>query len=115
MFSAPHGAICARLLPWVMAENLRALRQRMPVSPLLRRFDQVARILTGRGDACAEEGIEWLAAVVDELAIPGLSSYGLGREEIPDLVEKAQRSSSMKGNPLELSRDELTSIVERAL
>ena len=31
-FPAPHGAICAALLPHVMAANLRALRQRAPAA-----------------------------------------------------------------------------------
>jgi alcohol dehydrogenase class IV len=31
-FAAPHGAICAALLPHVMAANIRALRQRAPDS-----------------------------------------------------------------------------------
>ena len=30
MFPAPHGAVCAALLPHVMAANLRALREREP-------------------------------------------------------------------------------------
>ena len=31
-FPAPHGAVCAALLPHVMAANIRALRQRAPES-----------------------------------------------------------------------------------
>jgi alcohol dehydrogenase class IV len=115
MFPAPHGAICARLLPLVMAENLRALRARSPQNPLLTRFDVVAITLTSNVNARAEEGIAWLEALVDTLRVPGLASYGLTKNEIPNLVEKAQRSSSMKGNPLELSREELAGIAERAL
>jgi len=34
MFDAPHGGICARLLPFVMDANVRALRQRQPVIPM---------------------------------------------------------------------------------
>src|SRR5207245_11298164 len=51
MFPAPHGAVCAALLPDTMEVNLRALRRRAPESETLRRFDEIARILTGRPEA----------------------------------------------------------------
>ena len=47
MFPAPHGAVCAALLPGVMNTNLRALRQRASDGEPLRRYDEVARWLTG--------------------------------------------------------------------
>ena len=56
-FSAPHGAICAAILPYGMEMNLRALRARAPQSDALRRYQEVARMLTGRADATAEDGI----------------------------------------------------------
>ena len=47
MFPAPHGAVCARLLPHVMEINVRALQERQPGSDALHRYDEVARILDG--------------------------------------------------------------------
>jgi alcohol dehydrogenase class IV len=35
--------------------------------------------------------------------------------DIPELVEKGARASSMKANPIELERNELTEILEQAL
>ena len=52
MFDGAHGAICARLLPHVMEINVRALQQRLAGSPALRRYDEIARILTGNDSAC---------------------------------------------------------------
>ena len=63
-FAAPHGAICAALLPHVMRANLRALRQRAPDSAALPRFDQVARWLTGDASATADAGVQWIQQVV---------------------------------------------------
>ena len=37
------------------------------------------------------------------------------REDFPAIVEKAPHSSSMKGNPIVLTNDELTEILEKAL
>src|SRR5262249_2208903 len=47
MFPAPHGAVCAALLPHAMEANLIALRERAPRSGALRRYDDVARWLVG--------------------------------------------------------------------
>jgi alcohol dehydrogenase class IV len=115
MLGAPHGALCARLLPGVIAANTRALRERDPASPVLERYAEVARLLTGRGDAAAEEGGEWVGELVEALGIPGLGAHGLGAEDLEDAVAKSRRASSMRGNPIELSDDELRGVLEGAL
>lgn len=115
MVPAPHGAVCARLLPLVWRENLTALRARSPEHPSLARFAVVAAALTGEPQARPEQGFEWLERLVQALGVPGLASYGLGPNHLDELVRKARRSSSMKGNPIELLESELHSIVEQAL
>jgi alcohol dehydrogenase class IV len=50
-----------------------------------------------------------------ELEIPSLAAYGIGGEHAGDLVEKAAASSSMKGNPIALTAEELHEILARAL
>ena len=115
MTQAPHGAICARLLPLVFAANARALRQRAPSHPALARMSEVACILTGEPGASPDRAVLWLEALVAELEIPGLSQYGLGHQHLEVLVSKAQRASSMRGNPIELSEAELGQIAEQAL
>ena len=92
MFDAPHGAICAALLPHGMAINIRACRARAPDGETLRRYETVARLLTGEPDAVAEEGIEWVRQLCQELQIPPLSSYGIQERDVPTLVEKASQS-----------------------
>ena len=115
MFDAPHGAICAALLPHGMAVNIRASRARAPESETLRRYETVARLLTGKPDAVAEEGVEWVRQLCRELQIPPLSSYGIQERDVPTLVEKASKASSTKGNPLTLTMDELREVLTHAL
>lgn len=115
MFESPHGAVCARLLPLVLEENLRALREREPDNPALPRFAEVARLLTGKPNARPEDGILWLEELVSDLNIPRLSTYGMRAEHLEELLQKSEKASSMKGNPLVLRRSELSLIVERAL
>ena len=115
MFHAPHGAICGRLLPLVVAVNVRALQERDPESKALRRYDQVAQILTGRLDAKADDGVAWVQELGHALQVPPLSSLGVTDADFPALIEKASRASSMKGNPIKLTPDELQEILARAL
>jgi alcohol dehydrogenase class IV len=114
-FPAPHGAICAALLPHVMAMNLRALRQRDPNGSALYRYEEAARWLAGDMKARADDGLKWVRALVLDLKVPRLGSFGIQREHFPDLVVNAAKSSSMKANPIVLSPEELTEILESAL
>jgi alcohol dehydrogenase class IV len=115
MFPAPHGAVCAALLPHVMETNIRALREREPESQSLSRYREVARILSGLVDAKEEDGIAWVRNTVTELHIPPLSTYGITREHTATLVEKSTHASSMKANPITLTANELSETLERAL
>lgn len=108
MFPAPHGAVCAAILPHAMEVNLRVSKDRT-------RFDEVARLLTGRTHARAEDGVLWIAELCTHLEIPPLRTYGIAERDIPELVEKASQSSSMKGNPVTLCKEDLHEIVSHAL
>jgi alcohol dehydrogenase class IV len=114
MFPAPHGAICAALLPYGIEMNIRALRARHPASEPLRRYETVARLLSGRPQASAEDAVEWTREICRELQIPPLRAYGVRDTDYPELVEKAERASSMKGNPIVLTPDELREVLMRA-
>jgi alcohol dehydrogenase class IV len=107
-FPAPHGAVCAALLPHVMAANLRALREREPKSFALGRYYRIATMLTGNPHATADAGVEWVQKLVAELPVPKLRNFGLREEHLADLVAKAANASSMKANPIVLTPDELT-------
>ena len=114
MFSAPHGVICARLLPFVMEANVRALLSREPDSPALLRYAEAAQLLTGKPAANASDGVEWIQKLCAALKVPSLSEFGLTEEHFPTAVAKSQKSSSMKGNPVELTDDELLAILSHA-
>ena len=115
MFPAPHGAVCAALLPHVMETNLRALRTRASSDASLGRYKEIAHVLTGQTDATADDSVTWIRELVFALQIPSLATYGLTRAEIPAIVEASAKASSMKANPLPLTTDELTAILEHAL
>lgn len=115
MFPAPHGAVCAALLPHVMDVNLRALRRRQPMGKSIARYQTVASLLTGNPSAPPEQGTDWLRQLVAELQIPGLRTYGISAQSMDELVDKSAKASSMKANPIALTPEELVEILERAL
>ncbi len=115
MFDAPHGAVCAALLPHVMAVNVDVIQRRAPDHPARSRFDEVAQLLTGNPVATAGNGVAWIAALCDRLDIPGLAAYGCSEAHFDALVDMARRSSSMKGNPVDLTPDDMREILRRAL
>lgn len=113
-WKAPHGALCAALLPHGMAANVAALRARAPQSPALERYAVIARLLTGRKEASAEDGIEWVRALCAELDIPALRAWGIAQADLPGVVEKAARASSMQANALPLTGEELLAVLTAA-
>jgi alcohol dehydrogenase class IV len=114
-WKAPHGELCAAILPHGMAANVAALRAREPQHPALVRYATIARLLTGRNDAHAEDGIEWVRALCAELNVPPLRKWGVTEADLPGVVEKAARASSMQANPLPLTNEELLAVIAAAL
>jgi alcohol dehydrogenase class IV len=128
MFDAPHGALCAAVLPYVVEVNERAVKERfgrtqagtLPrrngaasrptrlVPPevcetVAQRFEEVRRIVGNLGE------------LVQELKMPPLRQYGVTPGDFPSIIEKAKAANSMKGNPVVLRDEELREILERSL
>ena len=111
MFDAPHGAVCAAVLPHAFAVNKRAVaaignrggEEGRAYQARLQRFEEVERTVGDLRELCAA------------LRVPPLSSYGVRQEDFAVLAEKAAASNSMKGNPVILTGDELREILVAAL
>lgn len=112
---APHGAVCARLLPEVVRINTRALRERAPEHPALARHLEVASLVTGDPAATIDDLVAWLRTLVTSLQVRPLAAHGLAVADLPAIVDNARRASSMKGNPLPLTDAELHEALAAAL
>lgn len=112
---APHGAVCARLLPEVVRINARALRERAPEHPALARHLEVASLVTGDPAATIDDLVAWLRTLVTSLQVRPLAAHGLAVADLPAIVDNARRASSMKGNPLPLTDAELHEALAAAL
>jgi alcohol dehydrogenase class IV len=114
MISGAHGAICAALLPAVMETNIKALRKRTADSPRLERYDELARILTRSTKARAGDGISWIKDLCQTLQIESLAHLGLNKADFPAVAAKSLKASSMQGNPIRLTEEELLEILQMA-
>lgn len=113
LLPAPHGGICARLLPPAMKANLSAMRLRQADHPALDRLAELGDMLAA--DRRPEAAVEWSQHLVDDLGLPRLSQYGLTEAMLPKVVQGSARASSTRGNPIPLLEDEVTSILREAL
>jgi alcohol dehydrogenase class IV len=115
LISASHGSICASLLSNVMSANIHALQDRNPNHPVLERYTQVSRVLNQDPMALTDSGINWVHNFCLHSDIQHLSSLGLSEAHFEGLIESAQRSSSMKGNPITLFKHEIRRILQESL
>jgi alcohol dehydrogenase class IV len=109
--AVPHGMACAALLAPVAEANVRALRAADPDHPVLARYTEAARLLTGTQAAAIEDGVAWLRETTALLAVPPLGAFGLRPGQAGEVAARARTSSSMRGNPIPLSEDALREIL----
>ena len=115
-FPIPHGVICARLLPFVIEENLKSLLLTPSNKYALNRYLWLNQTVPmsyfpGREKAM----VNFLHAKIEDLRIRPLSQYGMQESHIPEMVSLAKKTSSMKYNPVVLADDVLANILRSAL
>jgi len=118
MLNAPHGALCASMLPHVMSENIAALRDKgkeEEALEALHRYEKVAFTLTGKLGATAEEGAEWVGELCQQLGAQPLKNYGLEESMLEELAEKSRKASSMQSNPVLYDQPQMVELLRKAL
>ncbi|MEM8553317.1 MAG: iron-containing alcohol dehydrogenase [Pseudomonadota bacterium] len=105
IYNTHHGTTNAVCMPAVLKFN---------APEIAKRFDRAAGYLGIDG------GFDGFCAFVDDfnrqLGIPrGLSSLGVTADRIPDLVEGARVDPSCGGNPIALTRENLTELFNSAM
>ena len=114
MYHQPHGTICASLMPAVMEMNILLLNQKKDGNLYLERYREIAVWVTGNVNADTLDLIGWLKELKNDLMIPSLSNLGISYKEFPEIANKANKSSSMKGNPVLLSHEQMIKTLEMA-
>jgi alcohol dehydrogenase class IV len=117
-FPAPHGTLCAALLPHVITANVAALRGRDAAHPALARYAAIGRAL-GADDGGDSAAIDAAVRICGELAhdvkIPQLREFGMGEKDVPAMVALAKKASSMRFNPVELSDAVLGDVLRKGM
>ena len=111
----PHGVACAALLVPVIEANVRVLTASQPNHPALARYAQAAGLLTGATNASIDDGVAWISETLALLEIPGLGALGITPGHADEIAAKATKSSSMQGNPANLSVNDLRAVMLQAL
>jgi alcohol dehydrogenase class IV len=120
-FPIPHGVVCAALLPHVVYENVKAMRDASDAKGL-GRFATVARMCADAPGALDDESTgaaELLELFLDvmrkSLNIPPLGNYGMTVAHVPEMVALAKKASSMRFNPVTLSDEALARALTAAI
>jgi alcohol dehydrogenase class IV len=112
LLRAPHGEICATLLPHAIQTNLTALTHRAPQHPALAKYQEAAHLILQTAGATPHDLIDWLHQTLQDMQIPTLQQAGLSPSQFSTLIPHAQRATSMKGNPIPLTDDEINLLLE---
>lgn len=104
-YNVPHGLVCGTLLPWAIEYNTPVCGSK---------YAELARAM-GIGQT-SDDLVEWVRGINYKLGIPSsLRSFGLRREDFNRIVEESMPSGSLKANPRETSRQDLTKFLEAQL
>ncbi len=116
-FPIPHGVVCGTLVAEATRVNIRALLARDPSNPALARYARIGCLLSRRtldDEAALIALVDTLEHWTRPLQLPRLGAYQVTESDIPRIVANS-RGSSMKTNPVELTDDEIASLVRARL
>jgi len=113
-YPIPHGVVCGTLISECVAKNIEKLSKSKSSEGYIK-YAGIGRLLTTKNDASnsyyCKLLIESLRGWVDEMQLPRLSSYGIKQEDL----NKIAKVTDNKNNPVVLTVDEMTQILESRL
>lgn len=117
-FPIPHGVACGTLVATATEVNIAALKARLPDSTALPKYAEIGRRFAMQKGLNGDDARAFLVATLREweraLDLPRLSACRLTSADFPRIVA-ASRGSSMKTNPVVLTDEEITRILEERL
>jgi len=111
----PHGIVCGTLLPAASEIIVDKLLKCEDESRGLAKYSRGAVVFLGTDKGSGENNcrslVEELYRWAEEFSIPRLSDYGFTTEELKDVASHATK----KGSPVDLTPEDMYSILERRL
>lgn len=111
MCPAPHGAVCAVLLGPALEMNRRRADQNAQAT---HRLGQVCTIIAQALGGSAETAPQTVATWVSRAGLEGLTAQGLALADHANVAEAALLASSIKSNPVPLTKSDLMWILSQA-
>ena len=115
-FPIPHGVVCGTLVAAATEINIRALQQRDPQHPALKKYAEIGRLLLDSNTLDDEQAHTGLVNCLhdwsERLQLPRLRSYHINPEDFPVIVANS-RGSSMQTNPIVLTDAEINEILQQ--
>ena len=108
---AAHGTLCGALLPHVLAANHDKARHMEDNTDLFARFEQVQGWIAGALDCAPEQAYQKLRDWSQDNGLPSLCELGMKQDQVVEIARASLASSSMRGNPVALTRVDLETIL----
>jgi alcohol dehydrogenase class IV len=114
-FPIAHGVVCGTLLAAATKVNIDVMQARDPQNPALQKYASVGKLLRGRTHVDEVGARVFLIHTLTEwtrrMHLPDLAALGVSSADIPRVVANC-RGSSMKTNPVVLTDDEVTHLLQ---
>ena len=108
-----HGEICATLLPIAIETNIRALQKRDTSQNIINKYNEAASLVLNNPKAKSDDLCIWIRNILSQMCVPKLHDLGFRESDMITTIKQAQKSSSMKSNPVELTETELKNLLEQ--
>jgi alcohol dehydrogenase class IV len=115
LFNIPHGVLCGTLMASANAINVRELKKTGSNPTALVKYASLGRLFINDGDKpdgyYIDGFIHYLEKLTDDLKLPGLSKYGIRKEDLGKICEMTE----IKNNPVKLGKEDLQEILYERL
>jgi alcohol dehydrogenase class IV len=111
MYEIPHGLVCGTLMASGNEINVRELRKKADSQPALKKYAILGGLFSDKKDMSdnyyTDSFIKFLHELTAELNLPGLSEYGVAKNQIGVIC----RNTDIKNNPVRLTLQDLEDIL----
>lgn len=111
LFNIPHGVVCGTLMAHANRLTLQRLRREANTNPIaLKKYAKLGCIFGSNANTTEEQQdffISELIRLSSVFAIPALSDYGIGQDDIDRIIS----ATSNKNNPVHLNYEELAEVL----
>jgi alcohol dehydrogenase len=117
-YPIPHGVVCGTLVASATKINISTMLDREPDNIALDKYARLGEVLCQKRHGSKDNARQALVRLLNEwteaMQLPRLSEYGVRQEQLEKVVLHS-RGSSMKTNPVELTDDEITQVLQMRL